>query len=165
MKKKKLLKKLYAYFDKLGVCVYTDDEFNFLWIHHGLSVVYIDKNRFHLSFEVNCNPMASANITQDVIAFATKNKMKVFIFEPYADVVNEEGIIQKTLFGDDAIKYYETGEVPIIEEVSPDKKDNDQQKKVDDILDQINTKGMKSLKKNQKEFLENFSKGKHQHNH
>lgn len=168
MKKKTIIKRLYDHFDDMGFCVSTDDEFYFLWVHHGLSIIFIEDNQFNISFEVNCQPTPAGIIIQELMQFGTKHKMQVNIYETYADVVDEEGIIQDTLFGEDAIHYHETGELPIKEEIpSPKNKEDvvDVEKKVDTILDQINDRGMKSLNKKQKQFLYNYSKGKQQHKH
>ena len=172
MNNKSIIKKLYEYFDDREFCVSTDEKFEILWIHHGLSIVLIEKNAFNLSFEVNCDPMTAGIITQGLIEFSLKYKMDVNIFEPYAEVTDEEGIIQEMLFGDEALAYHLTGEIPIKEEeMSKEIKSKEGQEimgvqqKVDTILDQINAKGMKSLNKDQKDFLVNYSKGKTEHKH
>lgn len=168
MKNKNLIKKLYRHFDEMEFCVFTDDEFYFLWVHHGLSIIFIEKNCFNISFEVNCEATPAAIITQEIIQFASKHKMKLNIYETYADVTNEEGVIQETLFGEEAIHYHETGELPIKKEIPSKENQEDKvdvEKKVDNILDQISFKGMKSLNKKQKQFLENYSKGKQEHKH
>lgn len=160
-KDKNLIKKLHNHFDEMEFCVFTDDEYEILFVHHGLACIMIDAD-FSLSFEVHCDPMTAAIITQEAVYFAAKHDKVVNIFEPYADVMDEEGEIQKTLFGDEAIHYYQTGELP--QEEFPEKEE-DAPKKVDRILDQIHLKGMKSLSKEQKEFLVNYSKNSKNEDH
>lgn len=170
LREQNTIKKLYTYLDRKGFCVYTDDDYTIMYIHHGQCILTIEKNNvFNLSFEVCCDPTASATITQEVIKFATNNKYRVEIYEPFAYVMNEgDDTIREMLFGDEAREYYDTGEVPIKEAPikTPEKEiPENPQKKVDDILDQISANGIGSLKENQKKFLldianENHSKHK-----
>ena len=171
MDNKNLIKELYEHFNDLDFCAFTDDEFELLWIHHGLAMVLIEEDNFNLSFEVNCEPTVAAIIAQELIYFAADCDMSVDIYETFADVANEKGEIYSVLFGEEAIEYHQTGELPIKEQVnnetekSSEENKVDVQKQIDIILDQINTKGMKSLSKGQKQFLVNFSKGKNEHKH
>lgn len=156
MKKQSLLKKLYDYFEQQEFCVELDS--SFLYVHHSMVTIYLDKKVFNLSFEVNCDPTTASIVSQALFAFSEIYKCDIDVYEPYAFVLNDEGDkIEKVLFGEQADFYHNTGEIPVKE-----KKESkiDPQKEVDTILDQINIKGMKSLKKNQKQFLVNFSKGK-----
>lgn len=163
-KNNKLIKKLYRHFDNIGFCVFTDDNFEILFIHHGMSCVIIDDDFFNLSYEVNCDPTASGIIAYELTEFANKHGMELNIFEPYADVTDKEGNIEQILNGDDALHYHETGEIP-----PPQKSEQeiiDPQKNMDSILDQISQRGMRSLNKTQKEFLLNYSKDiKQNHKH
>lgn len=171
MKSKNILKELYNKFDKRGFCTNLDEDCEFLYVHHGLSTIYIQsKKTFNLSFEVNCDATASASVTQELIKFATKNKMKVDIYEPYAYIVDENNPdkIKGLLFGEEAIEYWETGQVPVKKEDEKketvgENDDVNPQAKVDAILDQISKTGMESLKKHDKEFLLKFSKDNHKH--
>lgn len=171
MKNTTLIKKLYKHFDEMEFCVYTDDEFEILYIHHGLSYVIIEEDIINISFEINCEPIVAAVITRELMYFASKYDMYANIFDTYADIVNEDGEVQNVLFGEEALEYDRTGELPIREIIGIEKENSvednkaNTQKQVDIILDQINTNGMKSLSKEQKQFLVNFSKGKNEHKH
>jgi len=164
---KEILKKLHRYFDRQGLCTQIDAKADILYVHHGLSLLYVDEDYFNLAFDVSCDPTSASHITLEVIQFASKYQMDVDIQEPYAEVVDEKGIVLEVLFGDDAREYYETGEVPIKKEkeklqetgIKPEA-DIDPQKKFDAILDQISKHGMESLNKHEKEFLVRFSKDK-----
>ena len=164
MKDKGILKKLHKHFELLDFC--TDYDNGLLFIHHSMCTICIEqKNELAVSFEVNCDVTTVAHIMKIVIVFSIVHNYMVEVYEPYAFVVSEDGEIKQVLHGDDAVYYHETGEYDI-EEEPEDLSDNvDPEKQIDTILDQINTKGMKSLKKEQKQFLLNYSKGKNQHNH
>ena len=116
-----------------------------------------------LSFEVRAAPTLTAVITKTIIDYC-KN-MKVEIFEPYAFVEDEEGMIIDVIFGEEATTYFHHrmmgGSITIIP-MQPDNKEikEDSDKKVDELLDQISARGINSLNKKQKEFLTNHSKGK-----
>lgn len=163
MENQRILEKLYIHFNEKGFCVSLEDDT--LYVNHSMVMLFFEKERLNLSFEVCCEPTSAAVITQGVIQMATQYKREVDIFETYAFVADKEGIIQTILFGDEAVHYYETGQVPETEEKGKTQEGeaDDPQKKADAILEQIHTKGIKSLTKEQKEFLENFSKGKAKH--
>lgn len=163
MKNQNILEKLYIHFNEKGFCVSLDDDT--LYVHHSMAMLFFEKDRLNLSFEVCCEPTSAAVITQDVISMASTYKRNVDIFETYAFVADKEGVIQTILFGEEAVYYYETGEILATEEENKaqEPETDDPQKKADALLDQIHTKGIKSLNKEQKEFLENFSKGKTKH--
>ena len=169
MQNKDILKKLYNHFDNLGFC--TDYDNGLLFVHHSLCTICIEEeNELALSFEVTCETHITAHITKIVIEFAWKNKYNVEIYEPYAFVLSDDNeIILEVIHGEEALLYHATGDYQVKEqkpEAEVKKEDKvDVQKEVDTILDQINTKGMKSLNKHQKELLVNFSKGNIKHNH
>ena len=81
MKSKTLIKKLYKHFDDMEFCVFTDEEFEILYIHHGLTYVIIEEDVVNVSYEVNCEPIVAAVITQELIYFAAMNRMSVNIFD------------------------------------------------------------------------------------
>lgn len=151
---KNILARLHNRFEQKGFCTLLEDDF--LYIHHLMVTISVEKNIFNISFEVCCDPTTASIVTQNVIEFARKNAHKVDVYETYAHVLDENHLVQDILFGDEAIEYYTTGKIP----VKIDEPKVDDEKKLNTILDQINAKGMKSLKKEQKQFLLDVSKGK-----
>lgn len=88
--------------------------------------------------------------------FVDPKDFSIDIYEPYVYVFDDEGEYDKMLFGDEARDYISVGGEESIE--SRDKVDT--QQKMDSLLDKINSSGLKSLTKDEKDFLSNFSKGK-----
>ncbi len=115
-------------------------------------MVVIEDECVAISFEVITPPTLAGIITKEVIDFCKGHAVE--IYEPYAYVC-EKDVVMDMLFGEEAVVYYETGELPnkSTEKVDPEKI-------ADTLLDQIGKKGMNSLSKEQKEFLNNFSKRK-----
>lgn len=83
------------------------------------TILIENANVFHISFEVDTPATWAAVLTQDLIGFAWKIGYMVNIYECYALVFDEQDNCVDVLYGDDAIHYYDTGEMPIEE----DKKD------------------------------------------
>lgn len=170
----KKLEKLFHHFNRRGFSVDLQYDYNFLYIHQDLALVSMeeDSNVFQLCFEVNCEPTAAANITNETVKYALKNKMKVDIYEQYAYVLSYKGEILEVIHGDEAQLYHETGEIPektkqiIEQDIKKNKQQVEQlvkidaQKQVDAILEQIQARGIKSINKEQEKFLLDFSKGK-----
>lgn len=128
------------------------------------STVYIEsKNTFSISFEVNAFPTWTAVLTQKIIEFALAIGFKVEIYECYAVVFDDNDQYVDVLYGEDAMIYYETGEMPDgmkekIANADVNLSASELSLKADAIFEQISKKGMKSLKKGQKEFLVYYSK-------
>ncbi len=145
----KLFRSLLNHLDNLLTLeLHLDDDLLFIDDYATLS---IEGDVLGLSFEVNTLPTLAGIITKEVIDFCKGHTVE--IFEAYAQVVDDEGVITELLFGDEALHYFYTGELPSTEKVDPEKI-------ADTLLDQIGKKGMNSLSKDQKEFLNNFSKRK-----
>lgn len=68
---------------------------------------------FHISFEVDTPATWAAILTQELIYFSMDVGYAVNVYECYAMVLDDEGICIDVLYGDDAVHYYETGEVPV----------------------------------------------------
>jgi hypothetical protein len=135
---------------------------------NGLATIGLEKdNKISLSFEIRANPTFAAILTKEFFTFMIKKKKySIDIYEEYALVFDEKtGICSDVLFGDDAIKYMhdlmfyeETDDQDL--DIAKKKEDDNHQKKVDGLLDQITSKGLHSLDEIQKQFLIDFSKGK-----
>lgn len=172
MKNKKdisILKKLSTRLEKEGFHPSIDNEI--LDVCGSSSIFMDDEDIITISFEMNAPVTWVAFLTQSIIEFANIIDCKVEIYEPYIMVIEDDTCVE-VLWGEEAEYYHHTGELP--KDFEKDKKNKNQKEdeepseissekpseKVDKLLEQIHSKGIKSLKKSQKKFLEDFAKGK-----
>ncbi len=121
-------------------------------------MISLDNNEIQLSFEVDTKPTYAAIITQQLSAFLDPLNIGFDIMQCYLPIFNDKDEFVEILFGEEEIEnYFENIEV-VLKTEPLDK--IDPKKQVDIILDKISEKGIKSLNKEQKEFLNNYSKRK-----
>jgi len=157
-KETRILSNLTNYLANNGFChIEFDDEHNIIFVCIYASIVLEQRNKeIALAFEVNAAPTFAANLTIQVIQFALKNSLQVGVYEPYATIFDEESeTVVETLFGQDALNYFETGELPVNMKIV-----EDEDKKLDNILEQISKKGEESLNDEQRKFLNKMSNKK-----
>jgi len=123
-----------------------------------------DFNILMISFEVNVSALWTTTLMQTIIEFANENDYEVDIYESFAFINNQQDECDGMLWGEEAEYYYETGELPVVNKKSNKKlseiSTENPHVEADKILEQIHKFGMKSLTKEQKKFLIDYSKGR-----
>lgn len=158
----KVLEKLSFHLYKNGFHPELHDDM--LDVSNYLLISIPGRKEFSLNFEMDTNSTWASGITLEIMKYATSIHYDVQVYDPFVLILNEEETeVVEVLFGEDALHYHETGEMPKAKSNSAtdnDKKDEeliDVQKKVDNILDQISKQGLDSLKPSQRKFLKKYS--------
>jgi len=109
-----ILKKLVAHIEEYG---FHPEIIGEVMDVCGSSTIMIeDGNILNISFEVDAPATWAAVLTQELISFASKIGFMVKVYECYALVFDEEENCVDVLYGDDAVHYYETGEIHVEED-------------------------------------------------
>ena len=153
-----ILKQLMLHLFNEGYSVSLCTEHSMLEINQVCTCTF-EKKAINISFEVSVFPTFASILTKNIADFSNTFDIELRVCEPFAYVI-ENDVIVKVLFGKEAFDYFNTGEIKESKIIEKKKPLINEDEKMDFILDKINKKGMESLTRSEKQFLNKISNKK-----